>query len=347
MSGKKRTQAELNHIAEALVQAKFEKEASEKRTYHLFQQIEKLLNTIKDTSISDSLINSRLTLYEAQLKVESSKLSERQTELKTIKVPDSIGNQANSFVDSIRQKINDINNECEDLSKLLKTINFDIINICEADQTLSGILFAMQNYENGMNSNAELLKTWFVNDFQKIKTLYESNKEKVRVYKISINNQQTTGETVRNFKDIEVYQRKVSDELYRLIAEANKKEELQQKRLYIIASVRQVCADLGFKEISNPSYEQLGNCNSTIFQTFDLRDQTTITFKFHLDNHIESDSGISIDGCAAQFRTISDLLLSGYGAQTKFERINPDEIPKDEYDSEKSIPQTQAKTMEK
>jgi len=119
------------------------------------------------------------------------------------------------------------------------------------------------------------------------------------------------------------------------------KDNLHQKRLYVIKSLREVCASLGFDEINEPLYEKEGDAYSPVVQDFDTLIHGTLTFRMALEGNVESSSGISIDNCGEKFSEISELLREQYGIETSFKRAGEEE-PLKKAKTAKDLPKSSA-----
>jgi len=95
-------------------------------------------------------------------------------------------------------------------------------------------------------------------------------------------------------------------------------EDKHQKRLYLLKSLRQVCADMGFTEISSPKYEVEGHRDSRINFSVDTHDRGKIEFNLSLDG-IRSFSEIARESCDEDFGKISKFLKDKFGIHTKFD----------------------------
>jgi hypothetical protein len=108
--------------------------------------------------------------------------------------------------------------------------------------------------------------------------------------------------------------------------EAKELEEKQQRRLYVLASLRKVCTDLKFEEIDVPNYEIESNKRSRITYSVDTLDQGKIQFYLSLDD-ITANSRIPQNKCMSEFNKLSKYLEEEFGIKTSFKNPerNPDE----------------------
>ncbi|MCL6533665.1 MAG: hypothetical protein K6U12_10370 [Armatimonadetes bacterium] len=106
-------------------------------------------------------------------------------------------------------------------------------------------------------------------------------------------------------------------EVARQSQEAEQLEEKHQKRLYLLKALRQVCADMGFREITPPRFEEEDNRRSRILFTVDTFDRGRIEFKLSLEQ-VSAFSEIASDRCFEEFDELSQFLDEAFGIQTEF-----------------------------
>jgi hypothetical protein len=109
------------------------------------------------------------------------------------------------------------------------------------------------------------------------------------------------------------------------INEAKELDEKEQKRQYVLESLKKVCTSMGFDEVETKN-EGKGK-SSRIVYTIDTFSQGKIKFCLSLDS-IDADSGIVDNHCMSEFDKVSDSLQKNFGVQTKFKRIHEETGPK-------------------
>ncbi|MBM3239023.1 hypothetical protein FJZ31_22245 [Candidatus Poribacteria bacterium] len=119
---------------------------------------------------------------------------------------------------------------------------------------------------------------------------------------------------------------------------ADEQENKHQKRLYLLKALRQVCAEMGFEEVSKPRYEQEGDRGSRILLTVDTLDRGRIAFTLSLDG-ISSFSEIADDRCFEEFGQLSQYLEEEFGIETKFRLAEGEPAPKLKQKGELDLPQ--------
>lgn len=110
------------------------------------------------------------------------------------------------------------------------------------------------------------------------------------------------------------------------LAEAN--ESKYQHRLYVLKALRQVCAEMGFKEVGPPKSERPDDRKSRIALTVDTFNRGQVTFHLSLES-IEADSCISQSHCFEEFAQLSDQLAETFGVVTRFQMADgesPDKL---------------------
>ncbi len=109
------------------------------------------------------------------------------------------------------------------------------------------------------------------------------------------------------------------------INEAKELDEKEQKRQYVLESLKKVCTSMGFDEVETKNE---GNGKSSrIVYTIDTFSQGKIKFCLSLDS-IDADSGIVDNHCMSEFDKVSESLQKNFGVQTKFKRIHDETGPK-------------------
>jgi len=109
-------------------------------------------------------------------------------------------------------------------------------------------------------------------------------------------------------------------------------KEGHQSRINVLKGLRQVCANLGFGELSPPRLLVEGDYTSRIVFVVDTFNQGEITFYLALDR-IEANACIGKSECHFEFGKVSEQLKKHFGIHTKFETADsqiPRVIAKDE-----------------
>jgi hypothetical protein len=107
---------------------------------------------------------------------------------------------------------------------------------------------------------------------------------------------------------------------------AEEQEDKHQKRLYLLKALRQVCAEMGFQEVSDVRRERAGDRSSSIFLTVDTMDRGQIDFTLSLDQ-ISTFAGIDDNYCFAEFGKLSRALEEEFGVQTQFRPVDGTPAP--------------------
>jgi hypothetical protein len=135
-------------------------------------------------------------------------------------------------------------------------------------------------------------------------------------------------------------------ELAERIASADSREEQQQKRLYLLKALRQVCAEMGFEEVEAPHYAQDGDRGSTLLFTVDTIARGKITFKLTFDG-ISTFSELADDHCPTDFANITQYLEDEFGISTEFYGEDGKPIPKLIAKGEMDEPTGKSRAMER
>lgn len=165
--------------------------------------------------------------------------------------------------------------------------------------------------ETSYFTNQELLERWFGED--------TSDEYRTAVKTAT----QLMGE--RRLQDALTHLEITEHSLSKRIDDAQHLDGKQEKRLYLLKSLRQVCTEMGFQE-SEPFYTDRSDRKSEIIYEVDTVDQGRIRFFLTLDG-IRSHSDILDERCFNEFDKLSSYLDNEYGVKTRFrpENEKPDE----------------------
>jgi hypothetical protein len=105
--------------------------------------------------------------------------------------------------------------------------------------------------------------------------------------------------------------------LAKLVAQAQEQEAKHQKRLALLAALREVCRDLGFIEVRGPDYADAKDRGSRILFSVDTVNRGLIEFALTLDS-IQSESAIADNHCYDEFDQLSRDLAEKFSIRTHF-----------------------------
>lgn len=338
MSGTMRSRVTLNRMAETLLRAKREKETTLKKMDELSGRMSALVSKIHNIAADNTTIASRLAEFTAVLNKEGSNIQEKQEELQDTQLPESIQGVSEDQINAYHQKILEIRNEGQRVDNLFDKMDMDIINLTTADKTLSNVEFTMQKFQHQAEANEALLKKWVQDEHNKLTQDYGVFQKNLGQYKNTMQSQKDAVNISRHFQEAEGRLDSFNKRLSGLKQEANRREDMHQKRLYILKGLREVCASLGFSEVSEPTYKEKGNHNSPVIQSFNTVNEGEVAFTIHLDNRIESNSGIRVEACGDEFGKLSKALEGQFGVETAFRRVGEENVPLKQENTEKPLP---------
>jgi hypothetical protein len=176
-----------------------------------------------------------------------------------------------------------------------------------AAASLDNQINSMTNFSavyNQYEQEMELLKPWFGDEMLLIEKKFEDLK--------LLLGQERYNDFSKNLTDVQ-------KNLDLKIKEAQELDEKNQKRSYVLESLKKVCTSMGFEEVSQ-SVEGKGKSNRIIY-TIDTFSQGKIKFYLSLDT-IDADSGIADNHCMSEFDKVSESLQKNFGVQTQFKRVS-------------------------
>lgn len=131
---------------------------------------------------------------------------------------------------------------------------------------------------------------------------------------------------------------KINQEVDDQVSFAAIQEDKHQKRLYLLKALRQVCAEMGFREETNPTYEIEGKRGSNILLLVDTRNRGRIQFTLSLEK-INSFSEIADERCFEEFDKLSQFLQEGFGIHTHFQSPGQRPPSQDRHGGEVRLPE--------
>lgn len=194
----------------------------------------------------------------------------------------------------------------------------------QADELHKQLLCAYDEVEQLLRGNEELLSTW-------VKPFFRQAVENVATARDLLHE--------KRLKDAERLLAKTQAEIQKAVESAKKQEELHQKRLYLLGSLRQVCKDLGFEEISKPKLEREDDPTSSILYVVETFAWGQIRFSITLDS-VQAFSQLNSATCFEKFDLLSQSLKDGFGINTEFRHMDGSRPPKLVRKEEKPLPRS-------
>jgi len=338
MSGTKSTDVFLERKAQLLLQVRQQQQTASKSIEKLVTKLNDLCLKIDKISIADNNITKKFKDHQNALQQELINLNQRQDQLKKIQPPITPKNLNIDTFEINLKNILKIEEENSHTSQLIDKFNCDIINLSIADKDIVNIEHKIQKFKDELQMYDYLLKKWLPNDYNNLIIQYNKINAKLKKNNEDLKNGKDSSIVKMQYKIIDNEIEQLFNKINHLLQTANEREKMHQQRLYILTGLREVCASLGFEEVTEPQYIENGDYNSEVVQTFDTIDQGMVTFRIYLDNSIESDSGINIKNCQEEFDHLSDLLMEEYGVKTDFRPISQQHSPTKITFSTKPIP---------
>jgi hypothetical protein len=303
-------------------------------------------NSVSDTErwatnvqkiIRDLDVNGQNLTLKHQLDKLNSLREEGQKHLKIL--TKNFTKDADNMEKSMIDEMIDLNGKFEENKELLsKWTGLDFVNKVSKDFAGMGRcikdkkLKDAANLKNQISSNlANQIES--VNKFSLIFNQYEDEKDLVRSwFEEEIQTIDKKFETAKNhlkeakYVDLNRDLTEIKKNIGAKITEAKELDEKDQKRKYVLDSLKKVCNSMGFEEVGTSS-EGKGKSNRVIY-TIDTFSQGKIKFCLSLDS-IEADSGIVDNHCLSEFDKVSESLQKNFGVQTKFKRVSESNPPGD------------------
>jgi hypothetical protein len=295
--------------------------------------INKIENMITDSTVKDGEVKS--------LKKRIEKLRQDINEQTIYTKNSDIKNLLSEYLNKLKTSETGINKKkYEGIEQRLNGISHSLSILKKADEINSNIEAEMHNIESVFKENDAILRKWVKNDHEINLKEKESLCAELDKYKKNLQSREVAD--ITNVSNISEKVKNLSDKIASSLSIATEKDKLHQKRLYVIKSLREVCASLGFQEIDEPHYSEKDNPYSPAVQSFDTLIYGTITFNVSLEGKLESSSCISVDNCDEEFSRFSELLKEQFGIETSLKRIEEGE-PIKKYKTAKDFPTSAGK----
>lgn len=338
MSGIKYSEVILAKKVEALLKLKKDKNNTQKFAKDTRRKIVKLIEEIDNTSSEDVNISKRM---KEDKKSINKQINNVDAEAKKVKNVDMPSNADSTSLDSIEKSINKISNSKNKIQKINQeadSVKSNLVNLTTSDKKLSEIRLEMDKIKEELDSEKELINKWLPEETAELKDEFSSIGQELQEYEHKIKKGEKASKLANESAEIKNRIQKLDQEFDKTVFEASGREEKQQKRLYILDSLREVCESLGFDEASDPYYQEDDDPNSPVVQEFDTVNEGFVTFNINLDSSIESDSEIRINSCQDEFDKLSEILEEQFGVKTSFQRVEDDGEPIRKSYDKKPIP---------
>ncbi|HEX2987772.1 MAG TPA: hypothetical protein VHS06_06325 [Chloroflexota bacterium] len=172
----------------------------------------------------------------------------------------------------------------------------------KADEMGQRLVRRLSELERSLLANREVLKLWMADDM--VQHLFPAIDEARRLL------------AAEEYGPLKALLDGLEKQVAERSTQAQELEEKQQRRLYLLKAVRQVCAEMGFCEISLPHYQREGDRGSPISFSVDTLDRGRIQFTLSLEA-ISSFSEIADDRCFEEFSELSRYLSEQFGISTR------------------------------
>lgn len=276
---------------------------------HLFSRYNSLEEALKEAY--RSRFYQKAESIRRNLQDQKSKLEEGRTLLDKIVIPKSTANTTETYLETLIGKVSEVNSHLSQVEGIYKEIDSDIVETNITDKRLVNILKEVSFLEGLADGSRGILEKWAEEEFdffnRKIARIRIKLQEMIRQAEIKSD----------DFIGEEGEISKIKSEIVRIIKEAKEKEDFNQKRLLTLRALRQVGADLGFREL-RCEHSQKGDYNSLIILSFNTKKKGKIDFSLNLEGIIESNSNIENRYCREQFDEISEKLKDDFGVITEF-----------------------------
>lgn len=212
----------------------------------------------------------------------------------------------------------------------------------QVDDKITDIAKEIERITVSLLTNEQVLKKWMTKDHNTMQAEKEVLNDKISLIRTAV--KKGARLDAAEMTGLHDQAQRLADKIVVISKAALDKEALDQKRNYLIDSLRKVCKKLGFDEKGQVSLSTEGDYTSSQLQKYDTLTQGMMVFRFGLDGRVESSTGISHEECGDMYEKISEELKDEYGVQTSFYLANSDE-PLKMTKTEKDLPRASIKSQ--
>ncbi len=341
MSGIKTTTIDVDLRASLLLRVNGEMDQAVRETKAIKRRLFSFIEETEQIVAVDNSIEETLSTLKNQLEDEGKEITARLKLLDGISLPESARAVNANRINHTSSNVTRIQEQNHATELLLETSVSKISALMDADKTLSAAEMALRKLNDSIEYSGELLTKWSAGYDEFLSTRHSVAQAFIRC-RSNLENGDEPQDLVTEAARIEEAARQLKGSLDAESAEAERKEVLQQKRIYVLKALRETCTRLGFEEVTGPTYR--GERSAPLAITMDTLNQGPMTFLLHLDGHLESDSGIQIGACDEEHAKITELLGEIYGIGTEFKRAD-DDMPELLTSKEKPSPRNSKKDI--
>jgi len=298
------------------------------------QEAERWMNTIQTSMKEFNKNDTNAALKHHFEKIESLQLQgQRSLKNLTRQFTKDADNITKSAIEDLLELNSKFGEKKEDLIKWagFNTVNTIIKDLAELDHNIKEKRLkeavALKNRIAG-NLNSQIQS---VEKLSSVFNQYEQDKELLQSwFDVETKNIERKFDDIKQNliqgKSTEIYQHltEMQKKLDMMINEAKDLNEKDQKRQYVLESLKKVCNSMGFEEVSQ-TVEGTGKSNRIVY-IIDTFSHGKIKFSLSLDS-INADSGIADNHCMNEFDKVSESLQKNFGIQTKFKRVSEETGP--------------------
>ncbi len=343
MSGLKESDIVLQRQTAQLLKAQQDRKKAGEQCRICINEAQKLMDRLGNLSAENEEISTKFIEYTSVLSQQSKGLKVAETRVESIELPQYPGDVVFEDLAGDQQILNEVKAKIKNVKALVRNVNKEIIQLKEADENIGAVEFEMEQFQSDLNAGRDILTKWMPHEcasldqgFNRLKDEFNELRSKKAE---SIEATELAAELRNRIEEI----RQLHARLKNNLNESEKREEMHDKRLYILKSLREVCASLGFEEIADPRYERNKDFNSPIVHEIDTLDEGKISFRIHLENKIDSRSALDTSICGTEFAQLSELLSKEFGINTHFKLEDGSDLPKLKTKTGKPLPESATK----
>jgi chromosome segregation ATPase len=323
MSGYNSEYYRLSRVATAINAATSELRRARDAATVVAATLARLQSELRAASSTAPQLRSTISDIAERADAAVPQLAALASSLRDATVPENGASASESDVATASQKIAGLAASVHGLEAAVHSASSDLSRVMIADAAVADAHTALADLQAALDADSEALSRWEPGEFERIEDRTQGTLADIEGID-GVSGEALSAETARivaSVAELQAAAKGLSTKVDTLL-------EAHERRLYTLRGLRDVCRQLGFKEIDGPRYES-GDTNpqSPILFKIDTLGRGTVLFKLGMDQKIETDSAIEHGRCATEFAKLSDQLAAAYGVQARFTELQEDGGP--------------------
>lgn len=313
MSGYNAAEVRLQRVAQAINNAR----SAQRKACDSAAAFTEAVKLARVESESSRAGNPELAIafnaIEGRISVLADNASKLTSSARSLVVPSQPSATSEDAVSALLSRLGEIERSVEVGRAALRDALREVSALCAADSAVSDSRSAILAAESCMASRKEEFSRWLPEEYGRLDAALRAVRAEVAALA-----GMSASEASATSQAIAAMAAATAASVAALSSRTDDLLDSHERRLYTLRGLRDVCKQLGFKEIDGPRRDDESRPESPIVMKIDTLSRGTVLFRLTMDQQIETDSAIEHHFCATEFSKLSQALDDVYGVQTHF-----------------------------